>query len=110
MKRDIEHLKVLTALTYLGNESWRMRRSRNGQRLSGLLEPLPLLQSSETIDEMVAVYVEHKVMPTDATGIARHLAPPTGTPHHHSGYSALACSVGAFSWWVVSLCVPPLCW
>ena len=39
-----------------------------------LLEPLPLLQSSETIDEMVAVYVKHKVMPADATGDARHLA------------------------------------
>ena len=39
-----------------------------------LLEPLPLLRSSETIDEMVAVYVKHKVMPADATGDARHLA------------------------------------
>ena len=39
-----------------------------------LLEPLPLLQSSERIDEMVAVYVKHKVMPADATGDARHLA------------------------------------
>ena len=39
-----------------------------------LLEPLPLLQSSETIDEMVAVYVKHKLMSADATGDARHLA------------------------------------
>ena len=39
-----------------------------------LLEPLPLLRSSETIDEMVAVYVKHKLMPADATGDARHLA------------------------------------
>ncbi len=39
-----------------------------------LLEPLPLLRSSETIDEMVAVYVKHKVMPAEATGDTRHLA------------------------------------
>lgn len=39
-----------------------------------LLEPLPLLQSSPEVDELVAVYVKHKLMPTDATGDARHLA------------------------------------
>jgi hypothetical protein len=37
-------------------------------------DPLPLLQSSEAVDEMVAVYMKHKVMPADATGDARHLA------------------------------------
>ncbi len=39
-----------------------------------LIDPLPLLQSSEAVDEMVAVYMKHKVMPGDATGDARHLA------------------------------------
>ena len=39
-----------------------------------LLEPLPLLQGSPTVDELVAVYLKHKLMPTDATGDARHLA------------------------------------
>ena len=40
----------------------------------GLLEPLPLLQSSPEVDECVAVYVKHKLMHADATGDARHLA------------------------------------
>ena len=39
-----------------------------------LLEPLPLLQSSPEVDECVAVYLKHKLMPADATGDARHLA------------------------------------
>lgn len=39
-----------------------------------LLEPLPLLQSSPDVDEVVAVYLQHRLMPTDATGDARHLA------------------------------------
>lgn len=39
-----------------------------------LLEPLPLLQSSLDVDELVAVYLQHKLMPTDAAGDARHLA------------------------------------
>lgn len=42
-----------------------------------LLEPLPLLKSSTEVDELVAVYVKHKVMPADATGDARHLAVAT---------------------------------
>lgn len=44
-----------------------------------LLEPLPLLQSSPEVDELVAVYVKHKLMPTDATGDARHLRSPLST-------------------------------
>ncbi len=39
-----------------------------------LIEPLPLLQASPDVDELVAVYVKHKLMPADATGDARHLA------------------------------------
>ena len=39
-----------------------------------LLEPLPLMRSSTEVDELVAVYVKHNVMPADATGDARHLA------------------------------------
>lgn len=39
-----------------------------------LLEPLPLLQSSPDVDELVAVYIKHKLIPGDATGDARHLA------------------------------------
>ncbi|GDY22968.1 hypothetical protein LBMAG56_43150 [Verrucomicrobiota bacterium] len=39
-----------------------------------LLEPLPLLQSSPAVDELVAVYLKHMLMPTDASGDARHLA------------------------------------
>ncbi len=39
-----------------------------------LLEPLPFLQSSPGVDELVAVYVKHRLMPADSTGDARHLA------------------------------------
>lgn len=39
-----------------------------------LIEPLPLLESPEEVDDLVAVYISEKVMPADATGDARHLA------------------------------------
>lgn len=39
-----------------------------------MLESLPLLQSSPDVDEIVAVYLKHKLMPVDAAGDARHLA------------------------------------
>ena len=39
-----------------------------------LVEPLPLLDDVEEVDELVAVYFEHKLMPRDAAGDARHLA------------------------------------
>lgn len=39
-----------------------------------LLASLPLLDDVEEVDELVAVYFEHKLMPRDAAGDARHLA------------------------------------
>ncbi len=39
-----------------------------------LLAPLPLLDDVEEVDELVAVYFQHKLMPRDAAGDARHLA------------------------------------
>ena len=39
-----------------------------------LLAPLPILDDVERVDEIVAVYFQHKLMPRDAEGDARHLA------------------------------------
>ena len=39
-----------------------------------LVKELTLLLSDEQVDETVAVYVQHKVMPRDPQGDARHLA------------------------------------
>ncbi len=39
-----------------------------------LLAPLPLLDDVEAVDEIVAVYFQHKLMPREAEGDARHLA------------------------------------
>lgn len=39
-----------------------------------LLDSLPLLDDVERVDEIVAVYFQHKLMPRDAEGDARHLA------------------------------------
>ena len=39
-----------------------------------LLETLPLLDDVEAVDEIVAAYFHHKLMPRDAEGDARHLA------------------------------------
>ena len=42
-----------------------------------LLEGITLLKSAPEIDRMVDAYIEHKVMPADADGDARHLAVAT---------------------------------
>ncbi len=39
-----------------------------------LIEPVPLLDDLDMVDEIVAVYFQHKLMPRDAEGDARHLA------------------------------------
>ena len=39
-----------------------------------LLATLPILDDVERVDEIVAVYFQHKLMPRDAEGDARHLA------------------------------------
>lgn len=39
-----------------------------------LIARLPLLDDVEAVDEIVAVYLQHKLMPRDAAGDARHLA------------------------------------
>ena len=39
-----------------------------------LLATLPLLDDVEAVDEIVAAYFHHKLMPRDAEGDARHLA------------------------------------
>jgi len=39
-----------------------------------LLATLPLLDDMEAVDEIVAAYFHHKLMPRDAEGDARHLA------------------------------------
>ena len=39
-----------------------------------LLASLPLLDDVPAVDELVAVYLEHKLMPRDAAGDARHRA------------------------------------
>lgn len=39
-----------------------------------LIEPLPLLESPEAVDDLVTAYIAQKVMPADAAGDARHLA------------------------------------
>ena len=39
-----------------------------------LLRPLPRLENVTEVDELVAVYLAHKIMPRDAKGDARHLA------------------------------------
>jgi hypothetical protein len=40
----------------------------------GLLESLPLLEMTEEADELVRLYIEHKIMPDDTEGDAMHLA------------------------------------
>ena len=51
-------------------------RNFGWKRSSGLalLEPLQLLAASPEVDELVAAYLAHKLMPRDAAGDARHLA------------------------------------
>jgi hypothetical protein len=39
-----------------------------------LLTALPLLDDVDAVDEIVAVYFQHKLMPREAEGDARHLA------------------------------------
>ena len=39
-----------------------------------LLAPLPLLESPPAVDEIVAAYLAHQLMPRGAAGDARHLA------------------------------------
>ena len=39
-----------------------------------LIERAPLLDDVDTVDEIVVVYFQHKLMPRDAEGDARHLA------------------------------------
>jgi hypothetical protein len=40
----------------------------------GLLNDIPLLAADPAIDRMVQAYLDHKLMPADADGDARHLA------------------------------------
>lgn len=42
-----------------------------------LLSDIPLLQTTPEIDGLVEHYIEHKIMPADADGDARHLAVAT---------------------------------
>lgn len=42
-----------------------------------LIEPVPLLEDLEEVDEIVAVYFRHRLMPRDAEGDARRLAVAT---------------------------------
>ena len=42
-----------------------------------LMEDITLLKSAPEIDRLVDAYIEHKVMPADADGDARHLAVAT---------------------------------
>ncbi|MEO7319032.1 MAG: hypothetical protein ABIZ56_08600 [Chthoniobacteraceae bacterium] len=44
---------------------------------AGLLDSLRLLESLPEIDRLVESYIQHKVMPADADGDARHLAVAT---------------------------------
>ncbi len=46
---------------------------RSAQRLA-LIETLPLLTIEDEIVEIVAAYIQHKVMPADPSGDALHLA------------------------------------
>ena len=41
------------------------------------MEDITLLKSAPEIDRLVDAYIEHKVMPADADGDARHLAVAT---------------------------------
>jgi predicted nucleic acid-binding protein len=51
-------------------------RAPEAKRVEGLalIEPLPLLDIVEAVDELVAVYLAHRLMPRDAEGDAMHLA------------------------------------
>ena len=51
-------------------------RAPEAKRTEGLalLDPLPLLDIAETVDELVAAYLAHRLMPRDAEGDAMHLA------------------------------------
>ena len=53
-----------------------LRQAPDPKRSEGLalIEPVPLLDDVDTVDEIVAVYFQHKLMPRDAEGDARHLA------------------------------------
>lgn len=53
-----------------------LERAREPKRSPGiaLLEPLPLLETSPEVDDLVSAYLVHKLMPQDAVGDARHLA------------------------------------
>ena len=53
-----------------------LRLAPEPKRSSGLalLEPLQLLAASPEVDELVAAYLAHKLMPREAAGDARHLA------------------------------------
>jgi hypothetical protein len=53
-----------------------LERAPESKRFAGitLLDPLPLLESSVEVDDLVAAYLIHKVMPQDGAGDARHLA------------------------------------
>ena len=51
-------------------------RAPEPKRVEGiaLIEPLPLLDIVEAVEELVAVYLTHHLMPRDAEGDAMHLA------------------------------------
>ena len=51
-------------------------RAPEAKRTDGLalLEPLPLLDIVDAVDELVAAYLAHRLMPRDAEGDAMHLA------------------------------------
>ena len=40
----------------------------------GLMESLPVLEMTKEADELVGLYIEHKIMPDDTEGDAMHLA------------------------------------
>ena len=51
-------------------------RAPEAKRTDGLalLKPLPLLDIVDAVDELVAAYLAHRLMPRDAEGDAMHLA------------------------------------
>ena len=53
-----------------------LERALESKRLTRilLLDPLPLLESSVEVDDLVAAYLIHKVMPQGGAGDVRHLA------------------------------------
>ncbi len=51
-----------------------LERTPEPKRSLALLASLPLLDDVAAVDEIVAAYLQHQLMPRDAAGDARHLA------------------------------------